>query len=189
MQLLERVRAAPCNRGSRAAAAAQSSSVLRASRCCCCSHAAAAAAAEQCSPVPVRLHALICCIPGTVPIQGSGAGAAQQARKPQAFATAAGAASRQAPQRPASPPPQAASLLQGYVREANSDASKPVINLASPEELRAAFAAAGVPMSLESGQAPVGAAALAGAQLISWFSCCRACWGCCFCRRDHADEP
>jgi hypothetical protein len=58
---------------------------------------------------------------------------------------------------------QAAGLLQGYVASANSDASEPVVRLAAPDELRAAFDAAGVPMALEDGQAAVGAAALTGA--------------------------
>jgi hypothetical protein len=43
-------------------------------------------------------------------------------------------------------------LLQAYV-ESSSDASQPVVELASPEKLEAAFAAAGVPLKLDDHQA------------------------------------
>ncbi|GBF91842.1 glutamate decarboxylase [Raphidocelis subcapitata] len=50
---------------------------------------------------------------------------------------------------------KAAQLLTGYVASANTDTSKPVVQLASPDELRAAFGEAGVPMQLPAGQAAV----------------------------------
>lgn len=59
---------------------------------------------------------------------------------------------------------QAAGLLQGYVSESNTDASQPVVRLASPDELRAAFRAAGVPMALAQGQEPIGVDCLMGAR-------------------------
>ncbi|KAI8476544.1 MAG: pyridoxal phosphate-dependent transferase [Monoraphidium minutum] len=58
---------------------------------------------------------------------------------------------------------QASDLLQSYVSEASTDAAAPVIRLASPEALRAAFGDAGVPLPLEQGQAPVGVDALTAA--------------------------
>jgi hypothetical protein len=70
---------------------------------------------------------------------------------------------RRAPSPAPLPLLQAADLLQGYVSETNTDASLPVVRLAAPDELRAAFGAAGVPLPLADGQEPVGAGALAGA--------------------------
>lgn len=46
---------------------------------------------------------------------------------------------------------QAAELLQAYVGS-SSDASQPVVELASPTKLAAAFAAAGVPLKLDDHQ-------------------------------------
>jgi hypothetical protein len=46
---------------------------------------------------------------------------------------------------------QAAELLQAYVAS-SSDESQPIVDLASPEKLAAAFAAAGVPLKLEDHQ-------------------------------------
>lgn len=57
---------------------------------------------------------------------------------------------------------QAAELLKNYVASANSDVTHPVIQLASPEDLRAAFSNAGVPLPLTNGQEPVGVEALLG---------------------------
>jgi hypothetical protein len=58
---------------------------------------------------------------------------------------------------------QAGELLHGYVAESNSDPSQPVVRLAAPEQLRAAFAEAGVPLQLSEGQEPAGVDSLMGA--------------------------
>jgi hypothetical protein len=50
------------------------------------------------------------------------------------------------------PSEQAAELLQAYVAS-SSDRSQPVVELASPDKLAAAFAAAGVPLKLDDHQA------------------------------------
>jgi hypothetical protein len=67
------------------------------------------------------------------------------------FTYAGGCASHQLLQQSCHPG-QAAELLKAYVAS-SSDSSQPVVELACPDKLTAAFAAAGVPLQLDDHQA------------------------------------
>lgn len=54
-------------------------------------------------------------------------------------------------------------MLTQYVSDSNADPTRPVVELAPPSALRAAFAAAGAPVELADGEPPAGAAALEAA--------------------------